>query len=407
MRIRQSSPPALGCLLGFWVMSRVFFVRVLLCVASVLLGATAAQAGLQFQVGQTDAGLHYIVVSGDFAYQDDLSDFEALARSNASVAVTFQSPGGNIQKAMELGRLVRRLGLNTAQFRAVECASACSLAFLGGVVRYAEPGSIGVHKSSFSGDIPMSTEDAVSGVQQMTAEIITYMIEMGVDPALLQLALQYDSDDIRYLSKSEMAKYKVVTLGLEASQPPVATLPQPSPQPAPAQPSVASLPPASGYSSLAVPQAHTGRIRHPKGAAPLKALADGKSATLINLRNGSPVAILGNVARWYRVQANGQVGYMHDTWVFVDQYESGSFEQRHIQVKSFDNLADASAYVRSAPIPLSAYLATNGWFAVTLEDTFDLVMAKNLVAELKARGAIPDDAYMTLGNTYVRKVCCR
>ncbi|MCF6112211.1 hypothetical protein [Mesorhizobium muleiense] len=391
-------------------MSRVLSVRVLLCIASVLLGATAAQAGLQFQAGQTDSGFRYIVVSGDFAYQDDLSVFETLARSNASVAVTFQSPGGNIQRAMELGRLIRRLGLSTAQFRAVECASACSLAFLGGVVRYAEPGAIGVHKSSFSGDIPMSTEDAVSIVQQVTAETITYMVEMGVDPALLQLSLQYDSDDVRYLSKSEMAKYKVVTLGLEASQPPVASqLPSPQalPEPVPAQPPVASLPPASEYSSLAIPQARTGRIRHPKGTAPLKALADGKSATLVNLHNGSPVVILGNVARWYRVQANGQVGHMHDTWVYVDQYESGPFEQRHIQVKSFDNLADASAYARSASIPLSAYLATNGWFAVTLEETFDQVIAKNLAAELKARGAIPDDAHMTYGNTYVRKVCCR
>lgn len=391
-------------------MSLIISVRALLCLASVLLGATAAHAGLQFHAGQTDAGLRYIFVSGDFIYQDDLSGFEAMARSNASVAVTFQSPGGNIQKAMELGRLIRRLGLNTVQFRAVECASACSLAFLGGVLRYAEPGAIGVHKSSFSGDIPMSTEDAVSGVQQMTAEIITYMIEMGVDPALLQLSLQYDSDDIRYLSKSEMAKYKVVTLDFEAGQPPVASQlpsPPPSPQPAPSQPTVASLPPASENSSLAVPEAHSGRIRHPKGAAPLKALANGKSATLVNLPNGSPVAILGNAARWYRVQVNGLIGYMHDTWVYVDQYESGPFGQRHIQVKSFDNLADASAYVRSSSIPLTAYLATNGWFAVTLKDTFDQVMAKNLAAELKARGAIPDDAHMTFGNTYVRKVCCR
>ncbi|RWP51361.1 hypothetical protein [Mesorhizobium sp.] len=391
-------------------MSRIFSARVLLCFASVLLGATAARAGLQFQAGQADAGPRYIFVSGDFAFQDDLSGFEALARSNASVAVTFQSPGGNIQKAMELGRIIRRLGLNTVQFRALECASACSLAFLGGIVRYAEPGAIGVHKSSFSGDIAISTKDAVSVVQQVTAEIITYMVEMGVDPALLQLSLQYDDDDVRYLSKSEMTKYKVITLDFEAIQPPVASQspsPTPSFQPAPIQPPVASLPPASENSSLAIPEAHSGRIRHPKGAAPLKALANGKSATLVNLPNGSPVAILGNAARWYRVQVNGLIGYMHDTWVYVDQYESGPFGQRHIQVKSFDNLADASAYVRSSSIPLAAYLATNGWFAVTLKDTFDQVMAKNLAAELKARGAIPGDAHMTFGNTYVRRVCCR
>jgi hypothetical protein len=153
--------------------------------------------------------------------------------------------------------------------------------------------------------------------------------------------------------------------------------------------------------------ARSGRVGHPKGSAPVKAQPDGKSANIAVLRNGSSVAILGNSGRWYRVQAGNQVGYMHDTWVHVDQYESGAFGQLHVQVKSFDNLADAQSYVRSATIPLSAYLATNGWFAITLKDTFDEPMAKNLAKEMKARGAIPDDAYTTNGNTYVRKVCCQ
>src|SRR5690242_9511208 len=101
-------------------MFRFFSIRVLLIVVSIMLGAPA-HAGLQFQAGQAGWGLHYILVSGDFAYQDDLSTFENLVRSNSATAVTFSSPGGNIQKAMELGRLIRRLGINTIQFRAVEC----------------------------------------------------------------------------------------------------------------------------------------------------------------------------------------------------------------------------------------------------------------------------------------------
>ncbi|OWK22029.1 hypothetical protein AJ88_14125 [Mesorhizobium amorphae CCBAU 01583] len=100
------------------------------------------------------------------------------------------------------------------------------------------------------------------------------------------------------------------------------------------------------------------------------------------------------------------MGYMHDTWVHVDQYESGTFGKLHIQVKSFDNLVEAESYVRSASIPLSAYLVTNGWFAIALKDTYDDAMAKSLAAEMKARGAIPSDSYATNGNTYIRKVCC-
>ncbi|QPC89734.1 SH3 domain-containing protein [Mesorhizobium sp. INR15] len=337
-----------------------------------------------------------------------MSAFDALARSSAAVAVTFQSPGGNIQKAIDLGRLIRRLGLSTIQFRAVECASACSLAFLGGVLRFAEPGSIGVHKSSFSGDLALNTEDAVSGIQQMTADTITYMIEMGVDPALLQLSLQYDSDDIRYLSKSEMERYRVVTPapGAAGQQAADQTPSPPASPQAPSPPQVASSSPSPDNPSLAIPAAHSGRIGHRKGSAPIKAQPDGKSASIAVLRNGSAVAILGNSGRWYRVQSGNQVGYMHDTWVHVDQYDSGPFGQFHVQVKSFDNLAEAESYVRSAPVPLSAYLVTNGWFAITLRDTFAEPMAKSLADEMKARGAIPTDAYSTNGNTYVRKVCC-
>ncbi|MGX9576963.1 hypothetical protein [Mesorhizobium sp. f-mel] len=125
------------------------------------------------------------------------------------------------------------------------------------------------------------------------------------------------------------------------------------------------------------------------------------------MANGSPVAILDDADRWYRVQSGSQTGYMHHTWVLVDQYDSGPSRQRHIQIKSFDNLAEANAYARSASIAVSAYLVTNGWFAITLEKTYDEQMARNLVALLKKSGAIPDDAFVTYGNTYVRKVCCQ
>ncbi|RWD74795.1 SH3 domain-containing protein [Mesorhizobium sp.] len=388
-------------------MFRVISILLLLSGVLTLLGASSACAGLQFQAGQTDGGLRYILVSGDFAYQDDLSVFEALVRSSASTAVTFHSPGGNIQKAMDLGRLIRRLGLATAQFRASECESACSLAFLGGVIRFAEAGSIGVHKSSFQGDVPLTTQEAVSAVQQITADVITYMIEMGVDPALLQLSLQYDSNDIRYLSMSEMAKYRVVTFAPGAGQSTVASaVPAPTLPPSP-PPTSTPVPAPPATPSLVVPEAHSGRIGHPKGSAPLKALPEGKSTNVAVLRNGSPVSILATAGRWYRVQAGNQIGYVHDTWVHVDQYDSGPFGRRHIQVKSFDNYAEAEAYVRSSSIPVSAYLATNGWFAITLENTYDEPMASTLVSEMKARGAIPGDAYATFGNTYVRKVCCQ
>ena len=57
----------------------------------------------------------------------------------------------------------------------------------------------------------MTTEEAVSAVQQGTADVIAYISEMGADPGLLALAFSYDSSDIRYLSGSEMARFRVTT----------------------------------------------------------------------------------------------------------------------------------------------------------------------------------------------------
>lgn len=382
-------------------------VRLLVGAVALLGGATTSFAALKFDVERIEGGAAFILVSGEFDLRDDLSAFEALVRSSSARAVTFHSPGGNVVKAMELGRLIRRLDLMTIQLRATECSSACSLAFFGGTIRQADPGAIGVHKSSFSRDFPINTEDAVSAVQQLTAEVVTYMIEMGVDPALLQVSLQYDSDDIRYLSLSEMEKYRIVTNGRDGlpqgSQPRQESSSAALPPPAPSAPSLSSR----SYVDLSIPQARTGRIRRPQGTAPLMDLPDTGSRKIAEIRNGFKVLIVATTGRWYRVRAGEYVGYLHDTWVHVDQFENGPFAHRHVQVKSFDNFPETESYIRSSPIPLTAYLATNGWFAITLADTFPPEVAKRLVKELKQNGAIPEDSYMTFGNTYVRKVCCQ
>ncbi|TYR36115.1 hypothetical protein FY036_01320 [Mesorhizobium microcysteis] len=300
-------------------------------------------------------------------------------------------------KAMELGRLIRALGLNAIQIRGLECASACALAFLGGVERSAEPGSIGVHKASFTPGAFISTDDAVSAVQELTSQTIRYMIEMGADPALLELSLQYEPDDIRYLSRSEMERHRVVTTVRDDSTP-VAQAPT-APPPAPTQQAQPPL-------DLSIPTALSGRVLHPKGAAPIKSDTEAKASDLVTLRNGDRVAILGTQDRWYRVRADNRTGFMHHTWVFVDQFNAAPFGQRHVQVKSVRTIPEAAAVLQTSAIPLSVYLATNGWFAITLEGTYDQTRATALLQAHKTTGGIPDDSFMTYGTTYARKICC-
>ncbi len=67
-----------------------------------------------------------------------VGDPATLAREVAATgpkAITFNSNGGNVVSAMAYGRMIRSLGLAAFQLRAAQCASACTLAFLGGVIR--------------------------------------------------------------------------------------------------------------------------------------------------------------------------------------------------------------------------------------------------------------------------------
>jgi hypothetical protein len=166
---------------------------------------------LDFELRTTPEGAPFVLLSGEFLPSDDLQKLEAFVRTNRAVAVSFDSPGGHINKAMAVGRLIRELDLLTFQFRSQDCTSACALAFLGGVYRYAEPGSIGVHKSSFDASASTTVDEAVSAIQQSTSDVIRYISEMGADPALLALSLSYENFDVRYLSGSEMAELKVTT----------------------------------------------------------------------------------------------------------------------------------------------------------------------------------------------------
>ena len=168
--------------------------------------------------------------------------------------MAFDSPGGDIYKALELGRLIRRLDLDTIQSTRLQCASACAFAFLGGVLRYAEPASIGVHKGWFVDRRPTDVDVAVAAVQQTTADVIVYIVEMGADPALMGLALSYDSNDMRYLSASEMEKFRVNTPEDEPVLEAAVPLPMPRPVPTGAVP--ASVVPASAApASTAAPGA--------------------------------------------------------------------------------------------------------------------------------------------------------
>lgn len=170
-----------------------------------------AHAEISYQRLDGAPGERGLGIKGVFEFSDDPTKLVDEYKQYRPDYITFDSPGGNVDTAIKFGRAIRALNARTIQIRAKECASACAFAFVGGVERFAEPGSIGVHRASLSGDGATDSKLAVSTVQGVTGEIIGYLTDMGVSPNLLQLSLSIDSSDIRYLTAAEMRDWNINT----------------------------------------------------------------------------------------------------------------------------------------------------------------------------------------------------
>jgi hypothetical protein len=172
----------------------------------------------------------YVFLDGEIDADAPARVAEALSRTGTDGAdVYISSPGGNLLAAMKIGRMIRQAGANTYIGSLVPrppspitgqpsvkpipgvCYSACALAFLGGVYRYAVTGSeYGVHRfSSPSGPAGSDLDTA----QIVSAAIGTFVRDMEVDPGLFDLMVHEGKDRIRTLSKVELIRLNVINNG--------------------------------------------------------------------------------------------------------------------------------------------------------------------------------------------------
>lgn len=93
-----------------------------------------------------------ITVKGVFEDGDD-KKFTALALDLDNAMVMFDSPGGNLLAGLGIGRAIRLKEFATVVDDGVQCASACGLAWLGGMMRFAHPNAqIGFHAAYIETD---------------------------------------------------------------------------------------------------------------------------------------------------------------------------------------------------------------------------------------------------------------
>ena len=177
-----------------------------------------------------------IAATGDITEgtaQDFLNFLHQQQFGNLRNVILLHSPGGNVNGAMELGLVLRRLkidvivakaetadsseGVPQAYMLPGRCMSACPYAFMGGIRRVVpDQSTVGIHRMSRpqygrapegKGAAPLrnfASDDMVNGLRAYTAS-------MGVNPDLITMAEQYAPDSLHVLTPAEMQKWHLVT----------------------------------------------------------------------------------------------------------------------------------------------------------------------------------------------------
>ena len=136
--------------------------------------------------------------------------------------ILLDSNGGNLGAGVRMGRIIRENDM-TAIVGMVEprqsggrfpldlptagtCASACAYAFLGGTTRRLAKGSkLGFHQ------FYMGVQGASSSAQQVSGQLVSYLVEMGVDPRIFAKASSQGADSMYWVPENEAEEYDLIT----------------------------------------------------------------------------------------------------------------------------------------------------------------------------------------------------
>lgn len=151
---------------------------------------------------------------------------EAFLATEAAAGITelvLHSPGGSVQDATEMARLIREKNLGTRILPDGYCASSCPLVFAGGVGRIAAVTSwVGVHQVFALTTAFGSLAEGMDQGQRVSAEALKLLAELGVDPLLWTHAMETPRDRLYLFTPEEMLDLKLATeidgrLGVPAS----------------------------------------------------------------------------------------------------------------------------------------------------------------------------------------------
>jgi hypothetical protein len=146
-----------------------------------------------------DSGSPPVVIIDGILQVADADDFLFKIRSFSKAAVIFRSDGGSIWAAIRIGEAIRMRGFITYVPERSRCASACALAWLGGVDRVMGPGAqIGFH----------AAHDATSGQETGLGNALVgaYLSRIGLSYPVVMYITQAPPDQMTWLTPADAVR---------------------------------------------------------------------------------------------------------------------------------------------------------------------------------------------------------
>ncbi len=127
-------------------------------------------------------------------------------------SIALNSPGGDVDDALEIGRLIRDRELQVVIASGAICFSACPYILAGGMEReISREAYVGVHQHYFGENTYLPAFLLVSDIQAGQGEVMAFLGEMGIDPMVMAKALITPPDDIYVLLPEELKAFGLAT----------------------------------------------------------------------------------------------------------------------------------------------------------------------------------------------------
>jgi hypothetical protein len=137
---------------------------------------------------------------------------EVGKRGDYIKTVVLNSPGGSVDDALAMGRLIRERKFATAVEAGKTCASSCPLVFAGGVERRAgDKAAIGVHQVAAMASVGGPPRDEMDLAQRISARCQRYLGDMGVDLRAWVHAMETPHDKLFIFTPDELKSLNLVT----------------------------------------------------------------------------------------------------------------------------------------------------------------------------------------------------